>query len=149
MITWLLHEHGPWMWIVLGLALMGLELLAPGVFFLWLGLAAVVTGVLDALLDLSWQASALLFAVLAAASVGLGRILTRRRGEEGADQPFLNRRGAALVGETFTLDAPIEKGEGRLRVGDSVWRIVGPDCPAGATVRVLRIDGATLVVERA
>ena len=31
---------GTWNWLVFGLLLMGLELLAPGVFLFWLGLAA-------------------------------------------------------------------------------------------------------------
>jgi membrane protein implicated in regulation of membrane protease activity len=49
----------------------------------------------------------------------------------------------------FTLDQPISGGEGRVRVGDSFWRVTGADAPAGAAVRVVRLDGATLVVEKA
>ena len=40
-------------------------------------------------------------------------------------------------------------GEGRIRVDDSSWRVTGPNQPAGAAVRVVRVDGATLVVEAA
>ena len=149
MLASAIEALGPWAWVVFGLVLMALELLAPGVFLMWLGLAAIVTGVCDAMFDLSWQAGGMVFAALAVVSVGLGRMLTHRRSEESPDQPFLNRRGMALVGQSFTLDAPIAHGEGRLRIGDSVWRVVGADCPAGATVRVVRLDGATLVVEPA
>ena len=53
-----------------------------------------------------------------------------------------------LVGRSFRLDQPIVSGEGQVRVDDSVWRVVGPDLPAGSAVRVARLDGATLVVER-
>ena len=60
-----LQSLGPWSWVVLGLVLMGLELLAPGVFLIWLGLAAVLTGLLDAALGLSWQTAWLVFAALA------------------------------------------------------------------------------------
>jgi inner membrane protein len=49
----------------------------------------------------------------------------------------------------FTLDAPIVAGCGRIRVDDSSWRVVGPDTPAGERVRVVRIEGTTLVVEAA
>jgi inner membrane protein len=61
----------------------------------------------------------------------------------------LNRRGHALIGRVFTLETPIVDGAGRIRVGDSSWRVVGPSAPAGASVRVVRVDGATLVVEAA
>ena len=92
MIAWF-EQLGPWAWIVLGLALMGLELAAPGVFLLWLGLAAVLTGLADWALGLSWQSSSLLFAGLAVVAVLVGRAVTRSRDEEDGRAPVLNRRG--------------------------------------------------------
>jgi inner membrane protein len=148
MIAWF-EQLGPWAWIVLGLALMGLELAAPGVFLLWLGLAAVLTGLADWALGLSWQSSSLLFAGLAVVAVLVGRAVTRSRDEEDGRAPVLNRRGHALVGRIFTLDSPIVEGSGRIRVGDSVWRVTGPDAPIGASVRVVGIEGATLLVDKA
>jgi membrane protein implicated in regulation of membrane protease activity len=138
---------GPWSWIILGLVLMGLELVAPGVFLIWLGLAAVLTGVIDAALGLSWQAAVLVFAVLAVASVIVGWMVTRPRHKDGGARPPLNRRGYTLVGQVFTLESPITEGSGRIRVDDSSWRVTGPDVPAGGRVRVVRIEGTTLVVE--
>ena len=135
-----------WAWLVLGLGLIGLEVAAPGVFMLWLGIAAVLTGLVALAVTLPWQGALVLFASLAIVSVLVGRALARRRGAGDAEQPWLNRRGDALVGRAFVLDRPIVAGEGRVRVDDSVWRAVGPDAPAGTAVRVLRIDGATLVV---
>jgi inner membrane protein len=149
MVASFFSSLGPWSWIVLGLALMGLELLAPGVFLLWLGLAAVATGMLDWAFDLSWQAAAICFAMLSVASVLLGRAVTRHPEEEDAGPSALNRRGHALVGHVFTLETPIVEGSGRIRVDDSSWRVTGPSAPAGAQVRVVRADGATLVVEQA
>ncbi len=147
MIASLADNLGPWSWIVLGLLLMGLELVAPGAFLLWLGLAAVLTGLVDWAFDLSWQAAALVFALLSVGAVLVGRAATRRRDEEDDGRPVLNSRSRSLVGQVFVLDAPIVGGSGRLRVDDSSWRIAGPDIPAGASVRVVRVDGATLVVE--
>ena len=147
MVSSFFSSLGPWSWIVLGLALMGLELLAPGVFFLWLGLAALLTGLIDWGFGLSWQASALSFAVLSVVAVLAGRAITRRPDEEDEAASNLNRRAHALVGQTFTLEAPIVDGSGRIRVGDSSWRVTGPSAPAGASVRVVRVEGATLVVE--
>ena len=76
---------GAWAWIILGVVLVGVELLAPGSFFLWFGLAAIVTGLLDALLGLSWQAAALLFALLSVGAVILGRFVTRSKTQPHAD----------------------------------------------------------------
>jgi hypothetical protein len=137
----------PWTWLILGLVLIGLETLAPGIFLLWLGIAAILTGLIDYGFGLSWQAALVIFAGLSLASVLVGRALSRRADAAGGAN--LNRRGEALVGRRFTLDHPIVSGEGRIRVDDSVWRAVGPDLPAGADVTVRRLDGATLVVEPA
>jgi hypothetical protein len=138
---------GAWAWIILGLLLIGVELLAPGAFFLWLGLAAIVTGLVDAVLGLSWQAAALLFALLAVAAVILGRFVTRSKAPPETEARPLNQRGQSLVGRVFTLEAPIKDGEGRIRVDDSSWRVTGADRFAGAKVRVVRIEGSTLVVD--
>jgi membrane protein implicated in regulation of membrane protease activity len=149
MIPSLIDNLGPWSWIVLGLALMGLELVAPGAFLLWLGFAAMLTGMLDWWLGLSWQAALLVFAALSVASVLAGRAMTRDRDAGDGARPPLNRHAQSLVGSVFTLEAPIAAGSGRIRVDDSSWRVVGPDAPAGASVRVVRVEGATLVVAAA
>ena len=138
---------GAWAWIILGIVLIGLELLAPGVFFIWLGLAAIVTGLVDAALGLSWQVAALVFAALSVASVVLGRTLMRPSAQQDTQANQLNQRGQSLVGKVFTLETPIKDGEGRIRVGDSSWRVTGADRFAGAKVRVVRVEGATLVVD--
>jgi membrane protein implicated in regulation of membrane protease activity len=138
---------GAWAWIILGILLIGIELVAPGSFFLWLGLAAIVTGLIDAMLGLSWQASGLLFALLCVAAVILGRAATRSRTQDEPQAEMLNRRGQSLVGRVFTLETPIKDGEGRIRVDDSSWRVTGADRFAGAKVRVVRIEGSTLVVD--
>ena len=138
---------GAWAWIILGVVLIGIELLAPGSFFLWLGLAAIATGLLDAVLGLSWQAAALLFALLSVGAVILGRYATRSKTQPDAAAAPLNQRGQSLVGRVFTLETPIKDGEGRIRVDDSSWRVTGADRFAGAKVRVVRVEGATLVVD--
>lgn len=138
---------GAWSWMILGLVLIGIEMLAPGIFFLWLGLAAIATGMLDAVFDLSWQSASLIFALLAIVAVALGRFVTRSQSHSQVEDTQLNQRGQALVGQVFTLEAPITGGEGRIRVGDSSWRVTGADRFKGAKVRVVRIEGSTLVVD--
>jgi membrane protein implicated in regulation of membrane protease activity len=140
---WDVTRLEPWTWLILGLLLIGLETIAPGIFLFWLGIAALLTGIVDYALGLTWQLAFVTFAGLALVSVLVGRAVTRRG---SASSDTLNRRGEALVGRRFTLDQPIVAGEGRVRVDDTVWRVTGPDLPAGVPVTVARIEGATLIV---
>lgn len=143
MIENLLSELGPWNWMVLGFVLLALEILVPGVFLLWIGLAALATGALSLFLWSAgfwiWQVQVLVFLVLSLVAAYAGKKIMAGRGDH-TDQPLLNRRGDQLVGRIATLTEPIVDGRGRVKIGDTMWRVSGPDLPAGAKVRV---KGAT------
>jgi membrane protein implicated in regulation of membrane protease activity len=146
----LMASLGGWRWFILGVVLLALEVMAPGTFILWLGLSAILVGLLSLIFIWSWQAQVATFAVLAVASVIVWWRFGRRPVEdEISDQPFLNRRVQAFVGRSFTLDKPIIDGAGTVRIGDTVWRVTGPESAAGSRVKVVRADGPLLVVERA
>ena len=141
-----------WHWLVAAAILFVLELLAPGTFMLWLGLSAMIVGVISLVLsgigrlDLwPWQYQLIAFAVLSLAWLPLWRRVARRV-EKPGDQPFLNRRADAFVGRVFTLEKPIVSGSGTVRIDDSVWRLSGADAPAGSRVKVVQADGASLTV---
>ena len=140
---------GTWNWLIFGVVLMALELAAPGIFLFWLGLAALLVGLTSFALDLSWQMQILLFALFAAAAVPLWRRLARNHAAVSLSNPFLNRRADALVGRVFTLEKPIVDGSGTVRIDDTVWRVAGPDTPAGSRVRIVQADGASLTVAAA
>jgi membrane protein implicated in regulation of membrane protease activity len=140
---------GHWQWLTLGVLLAVVEVFAPGFFFLWLGIGAVLTGALVWLLPgLGWEAQALTFAGLALVSVlgwfGWGRKRLRPPAESA-----LNRRAAQQVGSVGQLVERLENGRGRIRLGDTTWPVVGPDLPRGARVRVARVEDGRLVVEAA
>jgi membrane protein implicated in regulation of membrane protease activity len=143
MLERLFNELGPWNWMVLGFVLLALEIILPGFFLLWIGIAALIVGAVSlALWELgfwTWHVQVLLFLLLAVAAAYAGRNLMRRSGDV-SDQPLLNMRGRQLVGRTATLTEPIANGRGRVRIGDTMWRVSGPDLPAGARVKV---TGAT------
>jgi membrane protein implicated in regulation of membrane protease activity len=140
-----------WHWWVAGLLLMAVEAFLPGAFFLWMGLAALVVGVILLVLpSLGLIIQVGLFAILAIGSAaGWRQLRPRGAGREHGEHAPLNERGRLYVGRVFTLDAPISNGIGQLRVDDGQWRIAGPDLPAGSRVRVQAVDGATLRVDRA
>ncbi|MBP0582516.1 NfeD family protein [Labrys sp. LIt4] len=136
-----------WGWFVLAAVLIGLEVFLPGAFMIWLGLAAAAIGVVSLFLPLSWPLALLLFAALGVVFAWIGRHFAHRADASDKEQPFLNRRADALVGQSFTLADPIVNGEGRIRVGDTVWQVRGPDAGAGARIRVVRVEGGWLAVE--
>ena len=152
MIENLVVELGPWSWWVLGLVLLAAELMVPGVFLVWIGLAAIVVGALSLLFWDSafwpWQIQMLIFAAMAVISVLLGRRYVYNTNQT-SDEPYLNQRGASLVGRTATLQEPIMEGRGRIRLDDTFWTVMGPDLPAGTRVKVIASNGRNLTVEAA
>jgi membrane protein implicated in regulation of membrane protease activity len=135
-----------WPWALLGLVLLILEVLAPGVSFLWIGAGALLLALLVWLLPaLALWAQFLLFGALTLAAV----VLTHKLRKAPPAATGLNQRGQSYVGRSFTLDSPIVDGIGSMRVDDGQWRIAGPDLPAATRVRVVAVDGATLKVEKA
>jgi hypothetical protein len=136
---------GEWTWWVAAVVLLVLELVVPGVYFLWLALAAFAVALSTMAFDWSWQWQLVSFAALSMISVLLARILVTNRPIE-TDQPMLNRRGAALVGREFVLDEAIVNGRGRVKVADSLWRVSGEDCPAGTRIRVTAVRDGVLEV---
>ena len=139
---------GFWDWFILAAVLLLLEVMAPGTFMLWLGLSAFLVGLISFAIDWSWQYQCVAFAVFAIAAIPLWRRIGARA-KAPTDQPFLNRRADAFIGRVFTLEKPIIDGSGTIGIGDTVWRVSGPDCPAGSRIKVAAIDGATLKVEPA
>jgi inner membrane protein len=138
---------GQWVWFVAAGLLLILELLSPGVFFIWLAAAAVVTGFADYAFGLPWQAELPLFAFVSAITVFGGRRLYKGRGMEPEDNPYLNRRQMGYIGRTFTLKEPIIDGRGKLAIEDTVWEIEGPELVTGTRVKVTAVRNMSLIVE--
>lgn len=146
MLLELVGGLGAWRWVILGIALLAIELVAPGTVLLWLGLAAIVVGAIAFLGDPGWQTEVLAFGALGLAAAVGWWFFGRRDNAAVSDRPLLNRRAHACVGRVLALDEPIAGGVGRVRIDDTVWRAAGPDLPAGARVRVMAAEGSTLKV---
>lgn len=138
-----------WYWWIAGLVLIAIEVFMPGTFFLWMGVAAGVVGVVllvDPSMSLDYQL--LIFAAVSVGAVAAWRLFLRTR-PPVTDEPALNRRGSQYLGRVFVLSAAIDNGVGTIRVDDTIWKVAGPDLPAGAKVRVTGVDGTILLVEPA
>lgn len=142
-----LASYGGWSWIVAGLILLGLELVLPGGILLWMGIAGIVTGGLTLWLPISWPLQWLIFGVVSLVAITLWLKVLKPKGS-ASDRPFLNRRTEQLVGQEAVLETAIVSGFGRIVLGDTVWRVAGPDLPLGTPVRIVGVEGAVLRVQR-
>ena len=135
-----------WLWLIGGVVLLIAEIIAPGFFLLFIGAAAMATGVFTILFDLGPAPQLALFALYAIIALMVGRKVYANRDVNSAD-PMLNDRSARLVGKVVTVVTPVDDHEGRVRVGDSEWSARGGPAAAGERVRVTGVDGNCLLVE--
>lgn len=148
MPDWLSNMEPHWAWLSVGVLLAAAEIVAPGFFLIWVGVAAIVTGVIAWVLPIGIPFQFGIFAILAFAALYASRRWLKNN-PIGSTHPHLNQRTGRLVGEVLTLTQAIENGRGRAKVGDSEWTVRGPDADAGSRVRVVDADGSVLVVEPA
>ncbi|MBL0222520.1 MAG: NfeD family protein [Xanthomonadales bacterium] len=140
----LLASYG---WWLLALLLIAAELVAPGCFLLWIGLAAAIMGMVMLVFPgLSFLAQAILFALLAVGVCFVYWKYIRPAAELRDDQPLLNRKGDRMIGRRVLVVDAITNGRGKVKVGDSVWMVEGSDCPVDTAVRVIAVNGTTLQV---
>jgi hypothetical protein len=135
------------LWVAAGALFLILEIITPGTFFMWLGAAGFAVAGLVAVFPammVVWQV--LIFGLLSVLMVFLWR---KYRPAQSESNNTLNQGGRDFIGQVYVLIEPIVHGVGRAKVGDSSWRVVGADLPAGSSVRVVAIEGATLRVEAA
>lgn len=134
-------------WLALASLLLILEVFGAGGYLLWIGMAAACVGVLTYLFpELPWAWQFITFALLS--------VLTavfwwqrQRSAASPSDQPGLNNRGSELIGRQFMLHEGIIGGRGKIKAGDSLWLVSGPDLPVGSAVRVIGQEGVILRVE--
>ncbi len=136
-----------WYWWVLAVFLLGIEILAPGFFFMWLALSGFMVGsVLFVVPATSLEIQLFIFSFLSIISI----FFWRRYGvhhQTETDHPLLNKRGQQYVGRTFTLIEAIENGRGKIKVDDSIWRVAGEDCAQGTQIEVTEVDGTLFHVK--
>ncbi|MBB3692522.1 NfeD family protein [Sphingomonas sp. BK580] len=136
-------------WLAAALVLGIAELAVPGVFLVFLALAAAVTAAISyALAPLPLAAQLVCFALWSGVAVVVGRRWYRDYPVGGGDER-LNDRGARLVGEVTRLERAIVDGHGRVAVGDGSWPASGPDLPAGTRVRIVTVRDGVVIVEEA
>jgi len=134
------------LWMIGGIVLLAAEILAPGFFLVFVGAAALATGVFALLFGLGLPAQLALFALYALLAVIVGRRFYANAASDSSS-PLLNNRAAQLVGRVVTVVEVIDGDGGRVRVGDSEWSARGGPGAAGDKVRITGVEGNCLIVE--
>lgn len=137
------------LWFILAAVLMLLELAIPGLFLVWLALAAALMGLVMLLIpfDISWQAQLLIFAAVSVLAVYFGKNFVGYGKLSDKHENGLNKRGHRLIGHIVTVDSLTNNDKGKAKIGDSVWTIEGNDLVVGSQMQVVDIEGNVLIVE--
>jgi hypothetical protein len=147
-LTQYLNSLGPWNWLIFAALLLGLELVVPGVHFLWFGVAALVVWLVVISTGISWPLQLFLFAAMAVVTLFWVRRLARPD-QVASDVPDLNVRANQYLGRIVIVEEAIRNGRGKVRVGDTLWVAEGTDIEKGARAKVTGVNDTVLRVERA
>jgi membrane protein implicated in regulation of membrane protease activity len=139
--------HPGWLWAIAGVLLLIAEVIAPGFFLVFIGAAAIATGLFTVLFDLGLAPQIGLFIIYAAVFVMVFKRWYGQSDGPSAD-PLLNDRAARLIGRSLTVVEAVDEHSGRVRVGDSEWSARGGPAVPGDRVRVVSVEGNCLIVER-
>ena len=135
-----------WLWLIGGVILLIAEVIAPGFFLVFIGAAAIATGLFTVLFDFGIVPQLALFALYAVLAVLIGRRFYANKHTDSAD-PLLNDRGRRLIGKVVAVVVAVDDHSGRVRVGDSDWSARGGPAEPGERVRITGVEGNCLIVE--
>jgi len=141
----MLDALGDSLWWVIGIVLVIGEVVLPGTFLIWFAFAAFGVGLIGVVVDLSGMNQVVVFGLLSFASLSLGYLMRKRRGDP--EVPAFADRTQAYMGKTYKVVEAIENGQGKIQVGDSVWLAEGEDCPVGGSVKVIDSRGTVLLID--
>jgi membrane protein implicated in regulation of membrane protease activity len=134
-----------WLWAIGGVILLIAEVLAPGFFLLFVGAAAIATGVFTLMFDLGLAPQLILFALYSALAVMLGKRFYAQ--PDTPDQQLLNDPSRRMIGKNVIVVDPVDEHGGRVRVGDGEWSARGGPAGVGERVTVTAVEGNCLTVE--
>jgi hypothetical protein len=142
-----LHVDPAWLWLIGGVLLLIAEVIAPGFSLIFIGAAAILTGIIAVALGISLPFQLAIFAILALVAVRyVGRRFYASRYDPTPD-PFLNDRARRMLGRVVVVVQPVDSHSGRVRVGDSEWSARGGPAVIGERVRIVDFEGNCLKVE--
>lgn len=150
MIVALLESMNATRWGLLGIGLVGLELVTGTTYILWPAVAALVMSALVFFLPLSWELQFVLFFILSIVLLVVGHLYLRPLMKSG-EPSDLNDPGRTMLGRRVIAFTDFENGHGRVTVGDTQWKSStdSADPKIGDALVITGVAGATLLVEPA
>ena len=136
-----------WLWLIGGVVLLIAEMIAPGFFLVFIGAAAIATGLATLFLPIGLAFQLALFAIIAVAIVRIGGRRAYASRYDHSSDPLLNDRIGRLLGRVVVVVEPVDANGGRVRVGDGEWSASGGPAAIGDRVRIVDVDGNCLKVE--
>ncbi|OEE45404.1 NfeD family protein [Vibrio anguillarum] len=145
----LIQQMNYWHWLALGLVLVALELLGTAGYFLWLGISALIVGLIFAMLPISWQLQWMAFASLSLVTTWLWWRKQFKSDHDGDETRDLNQKQKQLIGQTARLKESFQEGATfRLQLGDTTWTAkCQQNLEADVVVKVVDVEGIVLIVE--
>lgn len=143
----LIHLDPTWLWLIGGVVLLIAELIAPGFFLMFVGAAAIATGLASLVFPFTLAMQLGLFAILAVLIVRVGGRRAYASRYDHSSDPLLNDRAARLLGKVVVVVKAVDSNNGRVRVGDSEWSARGRPAAVGDRVRIVDVEGNCLKVE--
>ncbi len=137
-------------WGLLGLSLVGLELITGTTYILWPAAAALILAVLVFFLPLGWELQFVIFFILSIVLLVAGHRYLRPMLKSG-EPSEVNDPGQTMLGRRVTAFTDFENGHGRVTVGDTQWKAStdAKDPKTGDALIITSVAGTTLIVEPA
>lgn len=137
-------------WAAFGLLLVLLELMLPGTYLVWFGLASLGVSLLSYFvpLDLTWQL--LSFSLLSILFALIGVFIYQKlfkSTREPETHPYLNDYASQYIGKSYKLNEDVVDGKTKILVGDTVW-LAECDRPLlkGETVVVTAVKNGLILI---
>ena len=143
----LLEQINHWHWLALGLGLLAVEIFGAAGYFLWLGLSALIVGVLLSLMPMSWQLQWISFTCFSLLTTWLWWRRQFKADKESDDSRDLNQKQKQLIGQKIRLEEDFIAGKGRIKVGDTTWTAeTDHNIASGTLVEVTQVNGIILTI---
>ncbi len=150
-MEWFDSSIAYWHWLVLGLVLIALEIFTAGFVLLWLGISALMVGVLSFAVELSFTSELLIWTLLSIADLFVWFKFIQPRFR---DKTLSGMSREAVLGQMGMVIQANESERGRVRfsmpvMGSDEWAFICQEpVRVGDRVRVTEVSGNTLVVSK-
>ncbi|OOF70528.1 NfeD family protein [Rodentibacter caecimuris] len=137
-----------WHWLGVGFLLLIAEVILPGVFFLWWGLAAIiVSAVMKFFPGLNLVNLVICYAVLSGFLSLIWWKYQHSKDNQDQSKTTLNQLDHAMLGKKGIVKEITVNDIGRGAFGDTTWRIQGENLNINDLIEVVDVRGITLIVK--